>query len=60
MPIYNCTGSIFIEGTMEQADYDFDMESESDPNEFEILSYMIEMGILQVLHENTELIDGEQ
>lgn len=60
MPIYNCTGSIFIERTWERADYDFDMESESDPNEFEILSYMIEMGILQILHENTELIDGEQ
>jgi hypothetical protein len=37
---YNMTGSIFIEGTNEQADYDFDMEwpeLEAEPNDMDAL-----------------------
>jgi hypothetical protein len=57
---YNMTGSIFIEGTMEQADYDFDMEwpeLEAAPNEMDALRYMMQHGIIQILHEDTELIE---
>jgi len=59
---YNMTGSIFIEGTMEQADYDFDMEwseLESAPNEMDALRYMMGSGIIQILHEDTVLIVEE-
>jgi hypothetical protein len=54
------TGSIFIEGTNEQADYDFDMEwpeLEAAPNDMDALRYMMQHGIIQILHEDTELIE---
>jgi hypothetical protein len=57
---YNMTGSIFIEGTNEQADYDFDMEwpeLEAAPNDIDALRYMMQHGIIQILHEDTELIE---
>ena len=57
---YNMTGSIFIEGTMEQADYDFEMEwpeLEAAPNDMDALRYMMQHGIIQILHEDTELIE---
>lgn len=57
---YNMTGSIFIEGTNEQADYDFDMEwpeLEAAPNDMDALRYMMQHGIIQILHEDTELIE---
>ena len=49
---YNMTGSIFIEGTHDEASYDFDMEwpdLEPAPNEIDILRYMNETGIIQIL-----------
>jgi hypothetical protein len=57
---YNMTGSIFIEGTNEQADYDFEMqwpELEAEPNDMDALRYMMDTGIIQILHEDTELIE---
>jgi hypothetical protein len=54
------TGSIFIEGTNEQADYDFDMEwpeLEAAPNDMDALRYMMDTGIIQILHEDTQLIE---
>ena len=57
---YNMTGSIFIEGTKEQADYDFEMqwpELEAEPNDMDALRYMMDTGIIQILHEDTELIE---
>jgi hypothetical protein len=59
---YNMTGSIFIEGTMEQADYDFDMEwpeLEAAPNDIDALRYMMDSGIIQILHEDTVLIEED-
>ena len=58
---YNMTGSIFIEGTNDQADYDFDMEwpeLEASPNDMDALRYMMDVGIIQILHEDTVLIEG--
>ena len=57
---YNMTGSIFIEGTNDQADYDFDMEwpeLEASPNDMDALRYMMDVGIIQILHEDTVLIE---
>ena len=57
---YSMTGSIFIEGTNEQADYDFEMqwpELEVEPNDMDALRYMMDTGIIQILHEDTELIE---
>ena len=57
---YNMTGSIFIEGTNEQADYDFDMEwpeLEAAPNDMDALRYMMDTGIIQIIHEDTVLIE---
>jgi len=59
---YNMTGSIFIEGTMEQADYDFDMEwpeLEAEPNDMDALRYMMDAGIIQIIHEDTVLIEED-
>jgi hypothetical protein len=64
MDIYNMTGSIFIEGTMEQADYDFDMEWEGDepPTDMDALRFMMDAGIIQIMHEDTEFVgtDNEE
>lgn len=60
---YRCTGSILIEGTLEQADYDFEVDAEDiedadDP--IHILNYMIQSGIIQILHEDTEYYDDDE
>ena len=57
---YNMTGSIFIEGTMEEANYDFDMEwpeLEAEPDGGDALRYMMDTGTIQIHHENTELVE---
>ena len=57
---YNMTGSIFIEGTMEEANYDFEMEwpeLEAEPDGMDALRYMMDAGIIQVIHQDTELVE---
>jgi hypothetical protein len=52
MKNYRCMGLIHIEGTNNSAEYDFDMEwhdLEPAPNEIDILRYMMENGIIQIL-----------
>lgn len=52
MKTYRCMGIIQIEGTGDSAEYDFDMEwhdLEPAPNEIDILRYMMETGIIQIL-----------
>lgn len=63
MSYYRCTGSIFIEGTMEQADYDVeidenDIEDADDP--IEILKYLLNSGVLQIMHEDTEYFEDDE
>lgn len=60
MPTYRCTGNLFIEGTMESADYDFEMESDFEPDSLEVLDYMMNVGIIQIFHEDSELVDDEE
>ena len=60
--MYRCTGSIFIEGTYESANYDFEMEWEGDsePNEMDVLGYLLNSGILQIMHEETEYLGNDE
>ena len=52
---FNMTGSIFIEGTMDQADYNFNMEWEGDgePSPLDALDYTVVSGIIQIMHAKT-------
>ena len=57
---YNMTGIIMIETTREEAFYDFQMEwpeLEAEPNDMDALRYMMDTGIIQIIHEDTELIE---
>ena len=63
MGYYNVTGSIFIEGTMEQADYDVDIEDgdiENADDPIQILNYLIQSGVIQILHEDTEYFEDDE
>ena len=60
MKTYNMTGLIMIEGTLDEATYDFDMEwheLEAAPNDMDALRYMMDTGIIQIVHEDTVLIE---
>jgi hypothetical protein len=60
MKTYKMAGSIFIEGTNDQAEYYFDMEwpeLEPEPNDMDALRYMMDTGIIQIIHESAELIE---
>ena len=56
---YHVQGFIHIEGTHEEAAYDFMMESESEPNAIEVLQHMIQVGEIQIFHRSSELIEEE-
>lgn len=60
--MYRMTGHLFIEGTMESADYDFDMEWEEDhePDALDALRYMMDSGIIQIMHESTEYLGDDE
>ena len=52
MKMYRCMGMIHIEGTNDSAEYDFDMEwtdLEPAPNDIDILRYMNDSGIIQII-----------
>jgi len=53
-------GIIMIETTREEAFYDFQMEwpeLEAAPDDMDALRYMMDTGIIQIIHEDTELIE---
>ena len=60
--MYRMTGHLFIEGTMESADYDFDMEweGEHEPDAMDALRYMLDTGIIQIMHYNTEYLGDDE
>lgn len=62
MDMYRMTGHLFIEGTMESADYDFDMEWDEDrePDAMDALRYMMDTGIIQIMHESTEYLGDDE
>jgi hypothetical protein len=51
---YLVSGTIMLESTREEASYEFEMEAALPPDEMDILSYMMETGEIQILHESTE------
>lgn len=57
---YHVQGHILIEGTGEEADYDFIMESESEPSEMDVLQHMMQVGEIQIFHRSSELIEEEE
>ena len=59
MNTYRVTGYIFIEGPLESARYDADMQSDSDPTDLEIFDFLVNSGIIQIIHEETELIESD-
>ena len=62
MDMYRMRGHLFIEGTMESADYDFDMEweEEHEPDAMDALRYMLDTGIIQIMHESTEYLGDDE
>ena len=62
MDMYRMTGHLFIEGTMESADYDFDMEweEEHEPDAMDALRFMLDSGIIQIMHESTEYLGDDE
>ncbi len=62
MDMYRMTGHLFIEGTMESADYDFDMEweEEGEPDALDALRSMLDSGIIQIIHESTEYLGDDE
>lgn len=61
MSIYNMSGTLLVEGTLQEADYDFEMEWDEpgEPTALDALDYMLSTGIIQILHEDTELIEED-
>jgi hypothetical protein len=60
MDEYRVSGYILLEGQGSEAEYDFVMEWDGDyPNEMDVLHYMMETGIIQIIHRDTEWIDPE-
>jgi hypothetical protein len=61
MDQYRVSGRLFIEGTMDEAAYDFDMEWEGagEPTALDVLDYMMQAGIIQIFHEGAVLVQGE-
>ena len=62
MEMYRMTGTILIEGTGEEADYDFDMEweEEGEPSDLDALRYMLDTGIIQIMHDSTEYLGDDE
>jgi hypothetical protein len=62
MDMYRMRGHLFIEGTMEAADYDFDMEweEEGEPDALDALRFMLDSGIIQIMHESTEYLGDDE
>lgn len=53
---YRAVGTIMLEGQGSEADYDFDMEWHEfrEPNEMDVLHYMMETGLIQIISESIE------
>ena len=62
MNTYHVMGSILLEGSGSEANYDFDMEwwDDGEPDDMDVLNYMMTTGILQIMHDTTDLITDEE
>lgn len=62
MAIYNCTGSIHMESTLTEADYDVDIEWDDDddpPTDLDVLDYLLSSGDLQIIPIRIEEVEEE-
>ena len=51
MPAYRLMGTIMLESTREEADYDFVEEFDYPPTEMDVLNRMMQTGEIQIIHE---------
>ena len=56
MPHYHLQGSIMLESTREESEYDFEDYFDYPPTEMDVLNRMIQSGEIQIIHEHTEEI----
>ncbi len=57
---WRCVGSVFVEGTYAEAEYDFELESlwgDEEPTAQEVFEYMVSTGIIQIIPESIEEIE---
>jgi hypothetical protein len=54
MTNYHLQGLIMLESTRQEAEYDFVAEFDHEPNEMDVLNYMMNVGEIQIIHESTE------
>jgi hypothetical protein len=57
--MYRCRGEIFLEGSNESAFYDFEMEADQEPDDMEVFNYMVQTGVIQIIHESAVPIDSK-
>ncbi len=50
MPNYRLRGLIMLESTRQEAEYDFEAEFDHEPDEMEVLNYMMNVGEIQIIH----------
>jgi hypothetical protein len=43
-----------LESTRQEAEYDFVAEFDHEPDEMDVLNYMMNVGEIQIIHESTE------
>lgn len=53
MKKYRLMGTIMLESTREEADYDFVESFDHDPSEMEVLYRMLSTGEIQIIHKLT-------
>jgi len=54
MPNYRLQGSIMLESTRDEAEYDFEDYFDYPPTEMDVLNRMIQSGEIQIIHEVTK------
>ena len=59
MPNYLVSGSIYIESTGTEADYEFEMFHDVPPDPLTILEYMIQTGEIQIIPSHWEEVDED-
>lgn len=57
MPYYRVAGTIMLESTRQEAEYDYEVWFDSEPDDMDILNDMMQSGEIQIIHETTEQIE---
>jgi len=59
MDRYRVNGYLYLEGLGTRR-IDFEMESDGRPSEMDVLNYMMDVGIIQIIHDQTEYLDEDE